>query len=104
MKKIFEPVRLSPIGRLRAEYIGLGVLMALLSAFLGFYSAAFVAADKCFPELGLRTLQDAHRALFRDLPVFAALYSAAVFSLYWVFARSHLRRLAEMHGRKDVQG
>jgi hypothetical protein len=100
MKKIFGIVRLSPIGVVRAEYVGLGVLMSLLSAFLGFYSAAFIMADKCFPELGVGTIQAVHRELFSGIPLAAAGYTLLVFALFWVFAREHIKRTVEAHGRE----
>ncbi|MDD2804897.1 MAG: hypothetical protein PHV33_05025 [Elusimicrobiales bacterium] len=84
------------MGRLTAEYVGVGVVVSLLSAFLGFYGAAFVIADKCYPELGLETIQLVHRALFHNMALAAAVYSIFIFSLYWVFARGQIRRLREL--------
>jgi len=81
---------------LTAEYVGVGVVVSLLSAFLGFYGAAFIIADKCYPELGLETIQLVHRALFRNMALAAAFYSILIFSLYWVFARGQIKRLREL--------
>lgn len=69
------------------EFIGLGVTVSLLSALLGFYTAAYLMADKCYPELGIDTIQAIHRELFHNIGIAAATYALAVFALFWFFTR-----------------
>jgi len=95
MKNHHKP-RGRTLGVLTAEYVGVGVVVSLLSAFLGFYGAAFIIADKCYPELGLETIQLVHRALFHNMALAAGAYSLLIFALYWVFARGQLKRLKEL--------
>lgn len=104
MKKIFGLVKMSPLQILTAEYIGIGVVVSVFSAFLGFYCAAFVVADKCYPELAVETIQIVHRQLFHNMALAAGGYSLVVFSLYWFFARGqikHILRIARQAERES---
>ena len=96
MKKTFGFITMSPLGMLTAEYITIGVVVALFSAFLGFYSAACIIADKCYPELSLETIQLVHRELFHNMAVAAAVYSLIIFALYWFFARGQVKKIVAL--------
>jgi len=104
MKRITGSLKNSASGRLTLEYISVGVVVSLLSAFLGFYSAAFIIADKCYPELGLETIQTVHRQLFHNMALAAAIYALVLFSLYWFLARSQIKNLLRTAGQRGCQG
>lgn len=86
-------IKMSPLTRLTAEYTGMGVLISLFSIFFGFYSAALLMADKCYPELGLETIQAVHRQIFNNLNVAMAGYSLLIFTFYWFFAKNHIKNI-----------
>ncbi|HBA59979.1 MAG TPA: hypothetical protein DCZ92_04000 [Elusimicrobia bacterium] len=71
----------------------MGVVISLFSVFLGFYTAATIMADNCYPELGLETIKLVHRQIFNSLPIAAAGYSSLVFIFYWFFARGQVNRI-----------
>jgi len=96
MKKIFGFIKMSSLDVLAAEYIGLGVLVSLFSIFLGFYAAAFILADQCYPELGLATIEIIHRQIFHNLALWAAGYSLVIFILYWVFAGAQVKSIVKI--------
>lgn len=103
MRKIPGLKKMSPLGILTAEYVAVGVVVSLLSAFLGFYSAAYIIAEKCYPELGIETIQLVHRQLFHNMALGAAVYTLVIFALYLVFARSQLKSIFKM-ARQSPQG
>ena len=103
MRNIFASLKRSPLGVLTAQYVAVGVVVSLLSAFLGFYSAAYIIAEKCYPELGVETIQLVHRQLFHNMALGAAVYTLVIFALYLVFARSQLRSILEM-ARQSQKG
>ena len=96
MKKLFGLVNTSPLALLTSEYIVIGVVVSMFSALLGFYSAAFIIADKCYPELSLQTVQLVHRDLFHNMPLAIAVYGLMIFALYWFFARSQVKKITEL--------
>jgi len=96
MRKVFGLKKASPLGILTAEYIFMGVLISLFSVFLGFYTAAFILADKCYPELTLKTINLVHGQIFHSLPLAAAGYSLLIFIFYWFFARSQVKSIARI--------
>lgn len=96
MKRIFGLKKASPLGILTAEYIFMGVLISLFSVFLGFYTAAFILAEKCYPELTLETINLVHQQIFHNLPLTAAGYSLLIFVFYWFFARSQVKSIARI--------
>lgn len=101
MKKLFGLVTISPLGLLTGEYIAMGVVVALFSALLGFYSAAFIIAEKCYPELRLETIQLVHRDLFHNMPLAVAVYGLMIFALYWFFARSQVKKITALAQQRE---
>lgn len=93
MKKIFGIAKISPLTRLTAEYVGMGVVVSLFSIFFGFYAAALLMADKCYPELSLATIQTIHRQIFHNLDLAVAGYSFLIFIFYWFFAKNQIRNI-----------
>ena len=87
---------MSPLEILTTEYIGVGVVVSLFSAFLGFYSAAYVVAEKCYPELAVETIQAVHRQLFHNMGLAALVYALLIFSLYWFFARGQIKHILKI--------
>jgi hypothetical protein len=93
MKRFIKVKKISPLTRLTAEYIGMGVLVSLFSTFFGFYAAALLMADKCYPELGIDTIQTIHRQIFKNLDLALAGYSSLIFVFYWFFAKNQIKNI-----------
>ncbi|OGS12968.1 MAG: hypothetical protein A2234_03000 [Elusimicrobia bacterium RIFOXYA2_FULL_58_8] len=101
MGKFLGQSRPRTLKTMTVEYVAVGVVVSLASVLLGFYSAAFIIAEKCYPELGVETISAVHRQLFYGMPLAMAVYALSVFALYWFFARGHVKSMASLMKQPD---